>query len=272
MDWYDPSDEVIVEPLEDAPRFWRRRFGVDIIAVAPRLVYANNGMGRLFDAVCTALDPLAVPVRDHRQAGYVHYRGPAGEVTVYRAPEPAPYAAADLEWLLAAGAHEGLFANGCRSLTPAPPVGSLVIPGEVRREEGPSYHYVPAATPLHTDDGLAARLGRATAALGVVAPKVKHWTTDSMYRETVAKVGRYGAEGYLSVDMELSALAAVVHHYGRRLGALLLVTDVLRRPHEWADGDAPALRQGARTAAAAIAGLALSPSSWAASADEDRPS
>ncbi|MHB0878037.1 MAG: phosphorylase family protein [Anaerolineae bacterium] len=259
MDWYDPGDEVVVEPLADAARFWRRRFGTDVITVAPRLVYANNGMGRLFDAVCDELGRLATPVHDWRQGGYAHYRGPSGEVTVYRAPEPAPYAAADLEWLLAAGATEVLFLNGCGCLSPDLPVGSLILPDELRREEGTSFHYAPPDAVLRTDRDLQERLSLVTARFGVIASKGNHWTTDGMYRETVAKVERYRAEGYLSVDMELSALVAVARHHHRRLGALLVVTDVVRKPHSWASGDSPALERGARAAASIVANAALWP-------------
>ncbi len=120
MDWFDSSDDVVIQPRIDRARFWRRNHGVDCIDVAERLVYANNGHGRLFDAVCRALDHAGqtATVHDQREQGYCHYRTSASEwVTVYRAPEPAPYAAADLEFLISAGARQIVFVNASRTHT-----------------------------------------------------------------------------------------------------------------------------------------------------------
>jgi hypothetical protein len=80
--------------------------------------------------LCRVLDMRAAPEHDHRAEGYCHYQVSSSEyVTVYRAPEPAPYAAADLEFLISAGAQQILFVNGAGSLRPDVPVGSILLPG-----------------------------------------------------------------------------------------------------------------------------------------------
>ena len=66
VDWFDPSDDVVLRPERDRTRFWERRYGTDCIDVAASVVFANNGHGRLFDAVCGELDRNAEAVRDHR--------------------------------------------------------------------------------------------------------------------------------------------------------------------------------------------------------------
>jgi len=233
IDWFDPSQDVVVQPGVERARFWRRKYGRDTIDVAPQVIYANNGHGRLLEAVCAALDQRSVVVHDRRQQGYCHYRTSSGPVTVYRAPEPAPYAAADLEFLISAGARRILFLNGAGSLRPDLPVGSLLLPEGLLREEGTSFHYCPAGVELSTSAALNQRILSVADKLGIELVRGRHWTTDAIYRETWPKVDRYRAEGVHSVDMELSALAGVAHYRGCELSAVLVVTDVLCREHTW---------------------------------------
>jgi nucleoside phosphorylase len=256
MNWFDPSDDVVIRPDVDRARFWRRKHGVDCISVARQVLYANNGHGRLFDAACQALDQRASVVVDHRARGYCHFQAfRSGFVTAYRAPEPAPYAAADLEFLISAGARQILFLNGAGSLRPYLPVGSVLLPEELVREEGTSFHYAPAACVLHTDDGLNERLGRLADELSVELVRGKHWTTDAIYRTTLSKVGRLCQQGVNSVDMELSALAGVAHYRGCDLSALLVVTDMASRSHTWDETASPQFQEGVRQAAQLAASL-----------------
>ena len=254
MDWFDPSDDVIVEPLSDGLGHWRRRYGLDEAPAVDALIFANNGLGKLLDATCRALDAVAECLEDHRARGYARYRLANGRaVSVCRAPEPAPYCAADLDFLLASGASQVLFLNGSGSLDPGLPAGSLVTPVELVREEGTSYHYVPANVALETDLTLRCRVREAAASLGAVVAEGGHWTTDALYRETEGKVARLREQGVLTVDMELSALAGVAHYYRRPFAALVVVTDVVRKPHTWGGVDTLAFAHGVEVAAAVAA-------------------
>jgi uridine phosphorylase len=257
VDWYDPGEDVVVRPNVERVRFWRHKYGRDEIDVAPRALYANNGHGRLLDAACAALDQIGEPVCDHRQQGYCHYRTPGGPVTVSRAPEPAPYAAADLEFLISAGARQIVFLNGAGSLRADLPVGSLLLPDRLLREEGTSFHYCPADVELCTNEALNRRLLAAADVLGVELVRGRHWTTDAIYRETWSKVERYRAEGIHSVDMELSALAGVARYRGCELSAVLVVTDVLSRAHTWEGTRTAQFREGVERAAALAARVFL---------------
>lgn len=259
MGWFDPSDDVVIRPAAARDRTWTRRYGTSDLPVTPRALYVNNGLGRLFDAVCQALDRHATVALDHRQGGYCHYRTPSGPVTVYRASEPAPYAAADLELLIDAGARQIVFVNGTGSLRADLPVGSLLLPLELHREEGTSYHYASPGVRLRTDDALNARIRDAAAQLGIDLVPGAHWTTDAIYRETFAKVERYRAEGIHSVEMELSALAGVAHYRHCALSAILVVTDVLSRSHTWAGVDTEPFKAGVTQAAELAARVFLEP-------------
>jgi uridine phosphorylase len=257
MDWFDPSDDVVVRPGVERARFWRREYGRDTIDIAPQVVYANNGHGRLLDAVCAALDRTAVAICDHRQQGYCYYRTPAAPVTVYRAPEPAPYAAADLEFLISAGARQIVFLNGSGSLRADLSVGTLLLPETLLREEGTSFHYCPADVELGTSEALNRRILAAADALGVELVRGRHWTTDAIYRETWSKVKQYRAQGVHSVDMELSALAGVARYRRCALSAVLVVTDVLSRGHTWEETRTAQFREGVEQAAAVAARVFL---------------
>jgi uridine phosphorylase len=248
-DWFDPSDDVVIQPSVDRARFWSRKYGADQIEIAPQVLFVNNGHGRLFDAVCQALDRLVPAVQDRRGQGYCHYRARSGHVTVYRAPEPAPYAAADLEFLISAGAQDILFVNGSGSLRADLPVGSVLLPEWLLREEGTSFHYVPPEVGLCTSGELNRRVLATADGLGIDLVCGGHWTTDAIYRETFAKVEQYRERGINSVEMELSALAGVAHYRQRELSAVLVVTDVLSRSHTWAGTAQTQFQQGVRQAA-----------------------
>ncbi len=258
MDWFDPSDDVVIQPLAESQGFRRRTFGTDRIDIAPTVVFANNGHGKLFDAVCRELDLHADTVRDYRAKGYCQYRTPASDVlTVYRASEPAPYAAADLEQVISVGAKTILFLNGTGSLSPDVPVGSVVLPGELIREEGTSFHYAPPDVSLCTDLNVNEQIRGAATSLGIELKSGKHWTTDALYRETFTKVERYRRQGVLSVEMELSALAGVAYYRAVSLSALLVVTDILSRSHSWSGTATDEFRQGVADVARLAARVAL---------------
>jgi uridine phosphorylase len=259
--WFDSSEDVVIRPAAERARRWSRTYGRSDLPVARQALFVNNGLGRSFDAVCQALDRQATAALDFRQQGYCHYRTETGSVTVYRAAEPAPYAAADLELLIDAGARQIVFVNGTGSLRADLPVGTLLLPQELLREEGTSYHYASPEVGLHTSDPLNARIRDAADALGIDLVPGAHWTTDAIYRETFAKVERYCAQGIHSVEMELSALAGVAHYRHCALAAILVVSDVVSRSHTWAGVNTESFRAGVERAAELAARVFLTPAS-----------
>jgi uridine phosphorylase len=261
MDWFDPHTDTFLTPDANRKRIWQKRFGQTDIEVSSLVVYANNGHGRLFDASCLALDHQsgAVCLTDLRLQGYALFQRPDGaKITLFRAPEPAPYAAAELELLISRGGKQFIFLNGCGSLNPTLRVGKLVLPGGLVREEGTSYHYAPPGVRLCCDANLSHHFQQAAQAAGIGLAKGDHWTTDAIYRETFAKVERMRTEGVISVDMELSALAGVTFFRRCTLCALLVVTDVLELPHHWGGVLTTEFQEGVLQAAHLVAQVVTS--------------
>jgi uridine phosphorylase len=137
---------------------------------------------------------------------------------------------------LAAGFMEELIARGCRSfmacggggvLVPDVALGHVIVPVRAVRDEGTSYHYLPAdVDAVPTPEALEAILA-ALAEHHVPFVEGATWTTDAVYRETRAKVQRRVAQGCLIVEMEAAAFFAVAAFRGVAFGQLLYAGDDL---------------------------------------------
>lgn len=245
MDWFDPNYDVVIKPENEKARHWARKFGVEDIAVASHVLYANNDHGRLFDAVCHVFDETAVIVHNFRHQGYCHYRVANGDpVTIYQAPGSAPRAAAGLEFLIDSGARQIVFINGAGSLQPHTKIGSIILPKQLIREEGTSYHYAPPDVTLNTSRVLNERISEVADSLNIHLLHGPHWTTDAIYRETLSKTAKFRRQGVISVEMELSALAGVAYFRKVELSAMLIVTDMVSEPHTWESSTSPRFYEG----------------------------
>ena len=99
------------------------------------------------------------------------------------------------------------------------------------RDEGTSYHYLPAANYAEADPGLLALAAEAFAQAGHQKIYVGDtWTTDAPFRETADTIARRRHAGILAVEMEaasLYAFAAAAHrpvlclaHVSNQLGCV----------------------------------------------------
>jgi uridine phosphorylase len=256
MNWFNPSDHVVLKPEVERSKFWKKKYGMDCIEVASHVIYANNGHGRLFDAVYQAYDSTASIRHDFRDRGYCHYQvSDTCCVTIYRTPEPTPYAATDLEFLISAGTREILFLNGAGRFQSQIPVGSILLPQQLVREDGTSYHYAPPEILLSTNKILNEHIGRIAENQRIQLMCGEHWTTDSIHRTFFDKVEKFCEQGVLSVDMELSALAGVAYYRHCALSALLLVTDIVSRSHTWDSVNTAQFHQGVQQVAQLAAGV-----------------
>jgi uridine phosphorylase len=148
-------------------------------------------------------------------------------VAVAQAGVGAPLAAGWLEELITHGGRAFIAAGGAGVLVPGLVMGHVIVPTAAVRDEGTSYHYLPASREVApTTDALEAIVATLDAR-GVPYVAGKTWTTDAFYRETRDKVRRRVEEGCLTVEMEAAAFFAVARFRGVSFGQMLYAGDDL---------------------------------------------
>jgi len=112
-------------------------------------------------------------------------------------------------------------------IQPALACGDLVLVETAVRDEGTSYHYLPAAPTVAASRELTGLVETAVRPTNLPLHKGLTWTTDAPYRETAVAVAHYQQQGVQTVEMEVAALFAVAHHCHKQAAALLAVSDSL---------------------------------------------
>jgi uridine phosphorylase len=131
---------------------------------------------------------------------------------------------------------EELFASGCKlliSLTsagqivPSGPPPYFVIIDRALRDEGTSYHYLPASEFAEADAQLVQAVTIAAAKAGPRIIVGATWTTDAPFRETTEAIESARTKGILGVEMEAAALYAFGRSAGVRILCLAHVTNTM---------------------------------------------
>jgi uridine phosphorylase len=162
---------------------------------------------------------------------------------------------------------EELFASGCEALVSISSAGLVssdsrpplfVLIERALRDEGTSYHYLPAARYAESDPDLMDAVARAIAGTPTPLLRGASWTTDAPFRESASLIASRSAEGILSVEMEAAALLAMGRALRRPVTCLAHVTNAMAtRPEDFEkgghDGQEEALDLCARAVAAAVA-------------------
>lgn len=157
----------------------------------------------------------------------------------------APLAAGHLEELIARGYRNFIVCGSAGVLDREIQFGKVVLCTSAVRDEGTSYHYLPAGFAVEPDEVATEVLAERLSRSGVAYVRGRSWTTDGFFRETPAKVARRREQGCLTVEMEASALFAVMRFRGVRLALVLYGGDDVSGtewdPRQWTDK-----RQGIR--------------------------
>ena len=119
-----------------------------------------------------------------------------------------PYAVLVAEQLAASGARVILGLTSAGRVSPGMSIPSLVLAAKAIRDEGTSYHYLPAAETVGGDAGLTAILEEELSGLGLPIVTGTVWTTDAPYRETAEQLEQHARNGILAVEMQAASLLA----------------------------------------------------------------
>jgi len=112
-----------------------------------------------------------------------------------------------LEELFSKGAERVLLFGSCGVLAPELTAGHLILPTAAYRDEGASYHYLPAGD--YVDVPTAPQLAAVFDELKLPYVMGKTWTTDAIYRETRKNTDARRQDGCLTVEMECASVMAV---------------------------------------------------------------
>jgi uridine phosphorylase len=138
-----------------------------------------------------------------------------------------PYAVLVAEQLRASGARVVLGLTSAGRVSGSLPVPSLVVPTEAIRDEGTSYHYLPASRSVVADAQLANCLAIGLQGLGLPISRGAVWTTDAPYRETNEQLAHHAKRGVLAVEMQAASLFAFALARGMPVGMVAHVTNAV---------------------------------------------
>lgn len=155
-----------------------------------------------------------------------------------------PYAVLIAEQLRASGAELIVGLTSAGRVAPDLPLPSLVVATSAIRDEGTSYHYLPAAgtvdCPTRTEN-----LERALIDAGFTVRSGCVWTTDAPYRETRSQLSQWAEAGALAVEMQAASLFAFAQ--ARTVNAILIA-----RVSNAVDHDGPQFDTGTHQEGVAI--------------------
>mgnify|MGYP002780453441 FL=1 len=142
---------------------------------------------------------------------------------------------------------EQMFASGCRLLISITSSGQITAQGpppyfilieRALRDEGTSYHYLPASTYAEADPALIAGVSAALSSAGEPVERGTTWTTDAPYRETGPAIEAARAQGILAVEMEAAALYAFARARGKAVLCFAHVTNQMGQAGDFEKGEA----------------------------------
>ena len=213
---YDTNPTAIIMPRHEALpyRFPRKAVYAFLGEHIDEYAYAHDAkiIGRFVSA--TKLYPVYL----------ISYKGQ--EICLCQAPVGAAAAAQLMDWLIGYGVDTIISAGSCGALVDLPE-NTFLVPTRALRDEGTSYHYLPASRFVKLNEEVRQSMEQTLTDMGLPYTECTTWSTDGFYRETREKIEYRKSEGCSVVEMECSALAACAQFRGIRFGQLLFTADSL---------------------------------------------
>jgi len=195
---FDPNSEAVlnprdmIAPVENLPE-------TIIATFSPKFLSILESMVSLEECAVLKCNGCARPV----------YRFEFGGQTlgIFHTMLGGSASAAMLEEVIVMGAKQVLYFGSSGALDKNLAHGRLIVPTAAYRDEGVSYHYLPASDYLEI--ATAHQLCEIFDSLNIPYVKAKTWTTDAVYRETRANMEARKSEGCAVVEMECASVMAV---------------------------------------------------------------
>ena len=156
---------------------------------------------------------------------------------------------------------EQMFASGCRLLVSITSSGQItalrpppyfILIERALRDEGTSYHYLPASEYVEANPMLIATISEALSGVGEPVERGATWTTDAPYRETAAAIEVARSQGILAVEMEAAALYAFAQAHAKPVLCFAHVTNQMGQAGDFEKGEA----NGAKASLALVHAIA----------------
>ncbi|MDO5022542.1 MAG: nucleoside phosphorylase [Eubacteriales bacterium] len=148
-------------------------------------------------------------------------------IIIANMPSGAPSSASIMEELISLGVRRFVCMGGSGLIDGKFNVDSYLLVSDAIRDEGTSYHYLPAGERAYTSPLLSGQLAACFKKRNAEFKVGRVWSTDAIYRETPARIKRRLSEGAIGVDMECAALCAVAQRRGVEYAQALYFTDCL---------------------------------------------
>lgn len=175
------------------------------------------------------------------------------KIAIYRSPIGAPAAASALEEVYAGGVKKAIAFGICGTLIETR-LHAFIVPTKAYRDEGTSYHYMPASDFIEIKN--CETVARSLASDGIDVIKGGSWCTDGFYRETKSKADSMRNMGCVAVDMECSALQAVANFREKEFYTFFISADSLAG-EQWQPNDILNLKATDSTTVAVAAAIKL---------------
>ena len=198
--------------------------GVD---VPPKAVVCF--FSEVIESICAKGDARVVSIMrsEHGEHPVYEIERNGEKLAVFHPGVGAPLAALFLEEAIAMGCTQFVAVGGAGALSDDLGMGHVMVVDSALRDEGTSFHYLPAARVIDFDVGPRRVLEEVLTSRGAPFVVGRTWTTDAPYRETAAKIACRRDEGCLTVEMEAAALAAVARFRGVPLAQVVYCGDDL---------------------------------------------
>ena len=244
LEQFDPSPQAILEPCMVAPPM--EDFPAKVLTCYSKKLIERVLEGRNAEIICRLdTEDGGVPVYGFEEEG-VRYG-------LYMSRVGAAACAINLEEVISRGAKTIMMFGSCGVLAEDIPKWGIIVPTAALRDEGVSYHYLPASHEVEFPQETVEVISRSLQQNGEKVRCGKVWTTDAIYRETAEKMRWRKEQGCIAVDMECASALAVCRFRNVRFGQFFYTEDLLTE-EAW---DSRGLSGGVKEQAQRLFSLAL---------------